>query len=263
MSNTRGPVDLDLIRRLEEISLNALPARQTVIDDGWVLRLTGGGTGRANAAYPLYPGSDDLGTRIDRVEAVYRAAGLAPMFKLTSASLPTVLDDTLERRGYTLRGSDTEVQTADLETSPCALWPTGVRVAVETAVSDAWLTTFGATHSNWSSADMDLKRWMLEAIATPAAYLLLSDDAGPIGVGTAIVDGEWVGLFDIALIERARGRGLGQPLSAELLRWAYNRGARRAYLQVVIDNPPALKTYAKLGFKGVYRYWYRRLIVDC
>ena len=256
-------MDFDLIRRLEELSLNALPARQTVIDDGWVLRLTGGGTGRANAAYPLYPGSDALEARIGRVEAVYRSAGLAPMFKLTSASLPTGLEEALQARGYALRGSDTEVQTADLETSPCALWPTGVVCAVETVVTDAWLATFGSTHSNWSSADMALKRGMLEAIATPAAYLLLSDDAGPIGVGTAIVDGEWVGLFDIALVESARGRGLGQPLSAELLRWANNRGARRAYLQVVIDNPPALKTYAKLGFKGVYRYWYRRLIADC
>ncbi len=259
----RGVVDLDLVRRLEEISLNALPARQTVIDDGWVLRLTGGGTGRANAAYPLYSGSDDLEARIDRVEVVYRTAGLAPMFKLTPSSVPAGLDTALEARGYTLRGSDTEVQTADLDGSICALWPTGVTAEIETHVSEAWLQTFGATHSNWSPEDMALKRWMLEAISTPAAFLLLRDASGPLGVGTAICDGDWVGLFDIALIEAARGRGFGLPLSQELLRWGHTQGARRAYLQVVIDNPPALKTYAKLGFRGVYRYWYRRLIADC
>ena len=256
-------MDLDLIRRLEEISLNALPARQTVIDDGWVLRLTGGGTGRANAAYPLYAGSDDLAARIDRVEAVYRAAGLAPRFKLTPSSVPTGLEDLLIARRYALRGSDTEVQTAALDAAPCATWPTGVTVEVETHVSEAWLQTFGATHSNWSPDDMALKRWMLEAISTPAAFLMLRDASGPLGVGTAICDGDWVGLFDIALIESARGRGLGLPLSQELLRWGHAQGARRAYLQVVIDNPPALKTYAKLGFQGVYRYWYRRLIADC
>lgn len=256
-------MDLDLIRRLEEISLNALPARQTVIDDGWVLRLTGGGTGRANAAYPLYAGSDDLAARIDRVEAVYRAAGLTPMFKLTPSSVPAGLEDLLIARRYALRGSDTEVQTAALDLAPCATWPTGVTVEVETHVSEAWLQTFGATHSNWSPDDMALKRWMLEAISTPAAFLMLRDASGPLGVGTAICDGDWVGLFDIALIESARGRGLGLPLSQELLRWGHAQGARRAYLQVVIDNPPALKTYAKLGFQGVYRYWYRRLIADC
>ncbi len=254
-------MDLGLVRRLEEISLNALPARQTVIDDGWVLRLTGGGTGRANAAYPLYPGSDDLEARIDRVEAVYRTAGLTPMFKLTPSSVPTGLEDSLIARRYALRGSDTEVQTAALAKAPCATWPTGVTVEVETHVSELWLRTFGATHSNWSPEDMALKRWMLEAIATPAVFLLLRDPDGPLGVGTAICDGEWVGLFDIALIESARGRGLGLPLSQELLRWGHAQGARRAYLQVVIDNPPALKTYAKLGFQGVYRYWYRKLDV--
>ncbi len=254
-------MDLDLIRRLEEISLNALPARQTVIDDGWVLRLTGGGTGRANAAYPLYDGSDDLEIRIDRVEAVYRTAGLAPMFKLTAAARPSGLEDALIARGYALRGSDTQVQIAALEAAPEPTWPGGITVEHQSAVTVAWLEAFGATHTNWSTDQMSIKRWMLEAIATPAVYLLLREGGTPIGVGTAICDGDWVGLFDIALIERARGRGLGLALSKALLRWGHAQGARRAYLQVVVDNPPALKTYAKLGFDGVYSYWYRRLLI--
>ncbi len=256
-------MDLDLIRRLEEISLNALPARQTVIDDGWVLRLTGGGTGRANAAYPLYDGSDDLGARIARVEAVYRGAGLAPMFKLTAAARPGGLEDALIARGYALRGSDTQVQIAPLTTAPEPNWPAEVTVEHQSVVTTAWLEAFGATHTNWSVDQMSIKRWMLEAIATPAVYLLLRDRGVPIGVGTAICDGDWVGLFDIALIEGARGRGLGLALSQALLRWGCAQGARRAYLQVVVDNPPALRTYAKLGFSGVYTYWYRRLIADC
>lgn len=256
-------MDFDLIRRLEEISLNALPARQTVIDDGWVLRLTGGGTGRANAAYPLYGGSDELESRIARVEAVYRAAGLAPMFKLTPAAQPSGLEDALIARGYALRGSDTQVQIASLKTAPEPIWPSGITVEHQSAVTTEWLEAFGATHTNWSADQMSIKRWMLESIATPAVYLLLRDGGTPIGVGTAICDGDWVGLFDIALIESARGRGLARPLSQELLRWGHSQGARRAYLQVVVDNPPALKTYARLGFEGVYSYWYRRLIADC
>ncbi len=254
-----GSVDFDLIRRLEEISLNALPARQTIVDDGWVLRLTGGGTGRANAAYPLYAGTDDLVARIERVEAVYRSAGLAPMFKLTPAARPTELEVGLIARGYKLRGSDTQVQIARLDTSTEPVWPAGTSVDLLEAVTGEWLEAFGATHANWSPEDMSLKRWMLEAIATPAVFLLVRQAGVPVGVGTAIVDGEWVGLFDIALVDSARGNGLSLPLSLALLNWGLARGARRAYLQVVVDNAPALRTYARLGFQGVYSYWYRKL----
>ncbi len=256
-------MDFDLIRRLEEISLNALPARQTIVDDGWVLRLTGGGTGRANAAYPLYAGSDDLAARVERVEAVYRCAGLAPMFKLTPAAKPAELEVALIARGYKLRGADTQVQIARLDTPTEPVWPAGTSIELLEAVSDEWLEAFGATHANWSPDDMALKRWMLEAIATPAVFLLARRGGAPVGVGTAIVDGDWVGLFDIALIESARGIGLSLPLSQALLNWGHTHGARRAYLQVVVDNAPALRTYKRLGFQGVYSYWYRRLIADC
>ncbi len=256
-------MDLNLVRRLEEISLNALPARQTVIDDGWVLRLTGGGTGRANAAYPLYGGTDDLAARIERVEGVYRGARLAPMFKLTPAARPTELEVALIARGYKLRGADTQVQIARLDAPLEPLWPADTSIELVRAVTGEWLEAFGATHANWSPEDMSLKRWMLEAIATPAIFALVRRGGAPVGVGTAIVDGDWVGLFDIALVESARGNGLSLPLSQALLSWGFAQGARRAYLQVVVDNAPALRTYARLGFQGVYSYWYRRLSADC
>jgi len=39
--------------------------------------------------------------------------------------------------------------------------------------------------------------------------------------------------------------------------WAKNRGARRAWLQVVTTNIPAVSLYRSLGFEEVYRYAYR------
>jgi ribosomal protein S18 acetylase RimI-like enzyme len=42
-----------------------------------------------------------------------------------------------------------------------------------------------------------------------------------------------------------------------LLAWGKQNGAQHAYLQVMLNNVPALHLYSQLGFKQVYEYWYR------
>jgi ribosomal protein S18 acetylase RimI-like enzyme len=36
-----------------------------------------------------------------------------------------------------------------------------------------------------------------------------------------------------------------------------SKGAKNAYLQVMLDNTKAYKLYQSLGFKELYQYWYR------
>lgn len=66
-----------------------------------------------------------------------------------------------------------------------------------------------------------------------------------------------MGLFDIATEAGRRRRGLAQRLIGHLLHWGALHGARRAYLQVEVRNEPARALYERLGFREVYRYWYR------
>lgn len=90
--------DYDLVRALEERSFNAWPARQTVLHDGWLFRLSGGFTKRANSANALAPGATFDGQRA-AAEAFYARHGLATVFRLSPLA-PLHADRELEAAGY-------------------------------------------------------------------------------------------------------------------------------------------------------------------
>jgi ribosomal protein S18 acetylase RimI-like enzyme len=72
-----------------------------------------------------------------------------------------------------------------------------------------------------------------------------------------VVEAGYVGLYDIVTNAEHRRQGHGRRLIGDLLTWAKGEGAHMAYLQVMLNNEPALRLYAGLGFEEVYRYWYR------
>ncbi len=101
-----------MIRTLEELSMNAWPALETVESDGWVLRFSEGYTRRANSVHPLGPGTRNLVDKIQEAERQYRERDLRPTFKMTTGSLPHDLDGALAERGYKVEAGTT-VQVAD------------------------------------------------------------------------------------------------------------------------------------------------------
>ena len=55
-----------------------------------------------------------------------------------------------------------------------------------------------------------------------------------------------------------RRQGHARRLVQSALKWARQRGARFAWLQVEADNVEALALYRALGFDEIYRYHYRQ-----
>ena len=78
-----------------------------------------------------------------------------------------------------------------------------------------------------------------------------------VGCGLGVVESKHIGLFDIVIDKSYRNQGLGQILIESILAWGKSKGAEYGYLQVLVDNDPAVRLYSKAGFKEEYRYWYR------
>ncbi|WP_438350417.1 hypothetical protein ACP8HI_07100 [Paenibacillus sp. FA6] len=87
-------------KTIEEYSLNAWPALQTLIQDGWLLRFADVYTKRSNSINAIYNGIDDnLKKKIMNCEEIYSRSNLDVIFKITPF-VPESLDKALEDRGY-------------------------------------------------------------------------------------------------------------------------------------------------------------------
>jgi len=239
------------IQLLEELSLNAWPALQTVVYDGWLLRFAGGMSRRANSVQVLYPSSRPLDEKIDFCETHYERAGLPTAFKLTEAA-PAGLDERLAQRGYRREG-EISVQTLSLKGR--SFEPSELATVLEQPES-ARIDEFCRLNHERAAFAGILAR-TLELIAVQAAFVALARNGRVEAVGIAVVEREYVGLFGLAVDERVRRQGLGTALVETCLSFGQLQGAQYAYLQVMASNVPALSLYQRFGFKETYRYWYR------
>lgn len=78
----------------------------------------------------------------------------------------------------------------------------------------------------------------------------------PSAVGLGVLDGRWLGVFNMGTVPSRRRRGAGQQVLAALLEWGAQRGARHAYLQVERTNHAAISLYEQIGFTAAYEYAY-------
>jgi GNAT superfamily N-acetyltransferase len=241
-----------MIRVVEELSMNAWPALQTMLYDGWVLRFADGYTRRANSINPIYPSSDDVGDKIRACENLYRDRGLNVVFKITSAVYPANLDDMLAGHGYAV-DAQTSVQILDLGSMDQT---SAQGVALAESLSDDWLSAF-CEMSGIPAQRRPLLKQMLHSIAPATCFAAIRRGDRAIACGLGVLQAGFVGLFDIVTHPQVRRQGHGTQLVSSILAWARQRGARTAYLQVMLNNAPALRLYSKLGFDEIYQYWYR------
>ncbi|NHI90274.1 MAG: GNAT family N-acetyltransferase [Candidatus Thorarchaeota archaeon] len=247
--------DQSQIIELEQIAFNAWVAEENERFGGWLLRANGGITRRANSVLTIGPPPPPLDDAIEKVISFYKDRNLIPRFQMTEASKPIELDRDLSERGFSV-GLQVEVHTAAI--NHLVQTETALDVLVSNNISDGWMSVYSES-SGYDISTMETRKELLKRTTYTKGYALARIGRELAGVGFGVVEGKWLGLFNIAVHPSMRGRGVAIAINTALAKWAHNLGARSAYLQVETENLPALKLYEKLGFQYAYAYWYRKL----
>ncbi len=245
----------EAITNLEQIASRCWPAREVQNYYGWIINWCDGITWRANSVHP-YGSIEDtkLEDAIEYVISFYEERNTRPAFKLTEASLPEDLDETLADMGFDKR-MITHVQTVPIDELSCL----DTRVAVDLLrVSEESIDTL----FHQTSFDDDVKktrRDIINRIPGEKKIARVKIDGQIAGVGLGVVEGEWLGLFSIRTMESYRRRGVGWSINCALSIWGEENGAQNIFLQVEKKNSPALALYEALDFQTMYTYHYRIL----
>jgi ribosomal protein S18 acetylase RimI-like enzyme len=245
----------DVVRELQERAARALPAERVERDGGWWLRHAPGCSWWVGSVLPhgaATPGG--LVRRIVAAEQFYAGHGGTPRFQISPSACPGDLDAVLAGRGYR-RESPMSLQVA-----PAArvVGRPARPVALDDRPQRAWFEAWHSVHGD--SADARPEWDLLGRVTLPSAYASAMAGDAVVAVGRAVADTGWAGVFGMATLPQARGKGAARAVLTALANWAGTQGADRLYLQVEGDNTPALRLYERAGFTELCAYHYR---IEC
>ncbi|WP_067180336.1 GNAT family N-acetyltransferase [Microtetraspora niveoalba] len=227
----------------------AWPAPHRVAAGDWVFRHAGGVSKRANSVLALGE-PPDLAKAIDEAEAFYADLGHPCVFSIGGGATPA-LDAELDSRGYRMVDPTLLMTRSSLEGLEGTDGP-AIVCDPSPEWSDTWWRVDGGRHPE--GTEVSAKEWARRILTgVPAVYASLGAEA----VGRGVLQGEWLGIYCMAVVPEARRRGLGGAVLRGLLGWGREQGAEGAYLVVTEANLGARALYEREGFTVAGRYHYR------
>ena len=237
-----------LALRAEHAGLDASAPPQQADIDGWLIRLSPGKAKRSRCINALREGTLPLDDLLARCKQAYDAAGLPLAVRVTPWSRPADLDARLAAKGW---GAFDAADVMVLD----HLSPEPAPVALQALDAAAYATLVGTLRGSSTTAIAAHAERIANAPVTYQGFAL-NDAAGVLlACGQMVVDGDIVGLYDIASAVPRQGHA--DRLCRALLALAHAQGAHQAYLQVGSDNDVAQRLYMRMGFVFAYRYHYR------
>ncbi|WP_189523290.1 GNAT family N-acetyltransferase [Nostoc sp. PA-18-2419] len=230
--------------------MKAWPAFETINYHGWVMRFADGYTKRANSVTVL----DEIGLNIEEkiayCESEYQARKQNPIFRLLSFTNPEILDKKLAARGYQLI-EPSLVMSMRLSERSLNILP-----AIYQENLNDWLVAYYNLKASGQQPST-IHRMILTAMKSETLFVLCKQNDEIVACGIGILESGYLGIFDLVTNPMQRRRGYATAIIRGLLEWGINKGANFSYIQVVQANIPARNLYEKLGYKPIYKYWYR------
>lgn len=239
------------IEAIERATLAAVAPERLDSLPGWLLPLDPGTIGRAHSAVPLHHGAHDpalIGLLADR----YRAAGLAPVFRLPELPSFETWRRLLAVGGYHRR-QPTFTQVGALD-GLIALAPDTDGASLSTRPDAAWMAMYlgeGLDPVDGACRSRALAR------ADGTLFASLREGGQTLACGAACYAQGWLSLHGLRTAAGQRGRGLAGRLIRVMAEEARRRGIERAFLQVDAGNDAALALYrrARMATAWTYAYW--------
>lgn len=271
---------MDVIKTIEDFSLNAWPSFQIQFYDGWILRYSSFYTHRTNSVEQIGVSCLPLPEKVRFCEQAYRKWGTPCIFKISPVGNPD-LDAFLDGQAYRMEHVTDVMCTVPgqglppaaptlripalqrppgkpaLPPRPPVRLPGDVRMILEEHVSREWLDALFLLKDTTDPVHLRIVPLMYSAI--PMNVIAVRCMAGdvPCATGLGILDRDAVGIYAIHVSEARRREGIARAVVSTLLAEGSRRGADFAYLQVTQSNYAARRLYASLGFQWNYRYWFR------
>jgi GNAT superfamily N-acetyltransferase len=251
-----GPSRTVGVGELQRIAARGWRALEVAPLGDWLLRASGGFTGRGNSALVTGEPGIDLGDAVDRIEGWYGARGLPARIQLPDPGQVLRLPSLLDERGWS-PSPPSHVMTGEAGAVLRGSRRDMADVHMHDAPDDAWLACYRQDTPDRSTDGLPAAAVALLRNHDSAVFASVRDGDRCIAIARAAVDDRWAGLYCVEVDPERRGEGLGTTVSLAALRWSVAQGARRVYLQVVADNKPAVDLYARLGFAVHHDYVYR------
>ncbi len=242
-----------LIKKIEDLSLNAWPTHQIQFYDGWLLRFSYFYTHRTNCVEQLGESRLPLTDKVQYVEEIYRRWGTPSIFKISPLVNPET-DRYLESQGY-ITDHITHNMVADLQ--PAFLPKSDQKVTIGSFITDAWIDSLFALKGTTNVMHRQIVPHMYHAIPKETVPVSVFRDGRIIGTGLGILDRDFIGVYAIHVHPAYRRQHIAQSIVSAILAKGAQAGAKHAYLQVVDGNTAAIRLYESLGFHYVYTDYFR------
>jgi hypothetical protein len=190
---------------IEELSMNAWPSIQTILLDGWIIRMADGYTKRSNSVNPLYSFSNNLDEKIKYCENIYRKNNLPIVFKIVDCDEYKEIDQKLEQSGYEKIDIASVQICNDITQKHCEQ----NKIDVNTQFTEEWKKCFYHCSKINDVKRIETIELMLKNIIGDI-ITVHSKEEEFIGCGYGIIEKGFIGIFDIIVEEEYRGNGYGK-----------------------------------------------------